>query len=79
MAEWQVLSYAPILQPSQTHIASQQASYAFEQNILQSIVSLGRGPVGEIVLTMRVGDSGKFSSLLTADFAAELAKSLARR
>jgi hypothetical protein len=48
----------------------------FKDAFIASGFSLGRGPAGEIVLTLWVGDSGKLSFLLTTKFAEELAKSL---
>ena len=46
---------------------------------IASGVRLGRGPAGELVLTLRVGETGELSFLLTADFADQLAKSLSRK
>ncbi|MES2291787.1 MAG: hypothetical protein V4527_00630 [Pseudomonadota bacterium] len=52
---------------------------AVKDAFIASGFKLGRGPAGELVLTMRVGETGELSFLLTAEFAEQLAKSLIRK
>ena len=54
---------------------------ALDSKMLSLRRGFGRGAdrPGELVLTLRVGETGELSFLLTADFADQLAKSLSRK